>query len=261
MKILANKGKHMKKLTPLLEDEFLNPRSDPVARCLQKQFPIRWCRLLAFGLIALLSHYAARATMIEQPCYQVTSVPELGQQVQLDFNVINDNDFSVILDYALVTVYNTAGDPSDYANYPSFVTWFPIIAADSTQSFVISFTVSTPSPGDTDMDTGINSVTFATEWSPLVGTPLLAFATPQFGLVVIDNDNNLIPTANYAAGVAGLLNGIVPTSPIDVGGQSAETWARINVYDTPDGVSTLALLDISTLSLLACDWRRRTAKA
>jgi hypothetical protein len=256
----------MKKLNIMLEDELLPPRSDPVPRGRQKQFPISWGRLLAFGLMALLPHHAAWANIIEQPQFQLISVPELGETSQIQFTVINQNDTAMILDYAMYAFKNIGGDSADNTINQMWNTWHLTIAPSGQpgdqQTWVIDFSVNPQDPPGTTLDTGRNSVLFATEWSPLVGTPseVLNGAGQPVG-VITDDDNALTPTTNYVNGVAGLFNGIVPSSPIDEGGQQSSVTAEIDVYDVPDNSSTLGLLGIAAVSLLACDWRRLKEKA
>ena len=174
----------------------------------------------------------------------------------MNFTVHNNNAYPVILDYAMLSIFNIRPAPTDYANYPTVTLWSPIIPANSSQAFDYTFTVSTPPPNDLPVDFGVNPVTFSTEWSPLLGSVIGAFSNFGDLTLILDNDASLTPSANYGPGVADLLAGEVPPSPIDVGGQQATVFGQIVVYDTPELSSTWALLAAGVLSLLAVGrWR------
>jgi hypothetical protein len=169
------------------------------------------------------------------PIYQVQGVPEEGQQVTFDYTILNSNPFPVILDYAFASIYPGLPDPTDTGNDPRLTVWYPVIAADSTSNWVLSITVSNGGPcTPTDCDYGVNPVTFSTEWSPLVGTAAVVPTPFNSYVVFIDNDLNLVPSANYGNGVNDLLGGVVPSSPIDVGGQQVTVLGALDVYDTPE---------------------------
>ena len=222
----------------------------------QTRFPVIWTGFLTLTLTALLSHQAAQAQITETPPYQSIRVPEAGQQVGMNFTVHNGNAYPVILDYAMLSIFNIGPDPTDYANYPTVTLWNPIIPANGSQAFDYTFTVSTPPPKDLPEDFGVNAVTFSTEWSPLLGSVLGGFFNNGGVTLILDNDASLVPSPTYAQGVTDLLAGQVPTSPIDVGGQQSTVFGAIIVYDTPEQSSTWALLAAGVLALLVVGrWR------
>src|ERR1039458_541806 len=178
---------------------------------------------------------ARAAGITVSPLNQIVGVPEEGQIAEMSYTISNNNPFAVILDYALVTIKNVGFDHSDYANYPDFDDWFPVIPANDTSTWVLSFHVSDGGPcTPTDCDSGLNPITFSTEWSPLVGSAIIVGAPNVGFLVFIDNDLNLDPSANYVNGVADLNLGLVPDAPIDIGGQQATVSGDLVVYDTPE---------------------------
>jgi hypothetical protein len=183
------------------------------------------------------------------PLYQAQVVPEEGQTVQFDYTISNNNAYPVILDYALFTIFPGPPDPGDNGSWPWFSQWFPVIAADSSSNWVVSIGISNGGPcTPADCDFGVDPTTFSSEWSPLVGSALVVPTPFNSYLVLIDNDLNLVPTANYGNGVNGLLNGVVPGSPIDVGGQQATVNGTLVVYDTPEP-GTMLLLGSGLLGL------------
>lgn len=187
------------------------------------------------------------------PLHQAQTVPEESQlyQVFLDYTINNNNPFPVILDYALFTVFKGPEDYEDHGDWPYFVQWDPVIAANSSSNWVVSVDIE-PGPPCTpiDCDNGVDPITFSTEWSQLIGNYAVFPLPPGFNgyIVVIDNNNNLVPSANYGNGVNDLMNGVVPSSPIDVGGQQSTVAGTLTVYDTPEP-GTMLLLGSGLLSL------------
>jgi hypothetical protein len=219
--------------------------------------------ILGFFLISVAGTRAWADGVTVAPIHQSQVVPEEGQTVQFDYTITNSNDFAVILDYAFASIFPNGPDPSDTGRNPTFFLgdWFPIIAADvngvpGTSNWVLSLGVSNGDPcTPTDCDFGINPVTFSTEWSPLVGSALVVPTLVPSWIVFIDNDSNLIPSANYFSEVTNLLNGVVPSSPIDVGGQQVEATGTLVVYDTPEP-SNLYLLGTGLLALAGATRRK-----
>ena len=210
---------------------------------------------IVLAALMLLQGTPVWAAIIEAPIFQTTSTVEDGGTVSLGFVVTNNNPFDVILDYALLTVFPGPPDLSDYANFPTVTNWSPTIVAGGTVPFNYNFQVAPPDTNE-PVDFGTNNVTFATEWSPLLGNPLVTIVGQQGGLVILDNANSLIPTADFQQGVAGLFNGVIPLNPIYVGGQQDIVTAKIYVYDVPEP-ATLALIGIG-LATLTLSQRRKS---
>lgn len=180
--------------------------------------------------------------IVTTPINQVQAAPELGQTVQLDYTITNNNAFPVILDYAFFGISWGGPDTSDYGAWPTFSQWYPVIAANSNSNWVVDVEISDGGPCvPGDCDWGVDPITFSSEWSELVGSAVVFPMPPGVNgyIVVIDNDNNLVPSANYVNGVNGLENGVVPGSPIDIGGEQSTVFGTLTVYDTPEPGSLL----------------------
>jgi hypothetical protein len=206
--------------------------------------------------MAMLSQQTALAQggMTEAATSPALSVSENGQQVEFDFNVVNNTAFTMYLDWAAVTIVAGPPDTSDTAFWPTFVVWAPSIAAGVTQPFDVVFSV-TPYDGPGENDYGVSGITFGSEWNGSVGT---LGPGGNGGAGVIADPNTLNTLLNLFANPAGPFP--APGNPLDAGGQVLPPVVNTLVVNDPDASSTFILLGLGTLSLLAYDWRRRMAR-
>ena len=320
----------MKKFNTMLEDEFLNPRSDLVPCGLQQQFPISViCHFMsAFGpgrlnyrslvAILLLTHglalWAQPKPIVLDPQNGWTDV-YWGTKGNKDPNRNNVLDTGAAGGWTFNWTVGGASDP----NYAPFTAppgggayrfWVPDEGSLQTTQKITDWEQKV---GKSVVSSG--NIQQHSPWSfqPLEDLPLTQFRIPDFA-TLLDSDPRVVyaavDLATYCAdnplgplggawsvgqtlddlglqivngqipGVQGLyfattdftLDPNSPTGWVPIGGSSA--WLDSSTFESgglPMGIiaehevipepSTLALVGLGTLSLLAYVWRRRNVKA
>ncbi len=265
----------MKKLTSMLEDELLTPRSGPVPYGRKKQFPVA----KMMPLLAATFMFAMAGATLGQGGGEPASVLYWDGS---SLNVIGPTSGYLIPAGATYAIDEVAGVALLLATLPDPTTSVPSITTPSGVTFQI------PDAGNVAsvvQNGGSVTVTYNDGSTATVPGTLLPPGSPVPPPAPAETPSGPVEPPGPPPDLAPLENALVNDAwiPDFLGFQPTDTMLpsdtdlKDNLFDgsvgwttadqsgemtltTPEP-SSLALLGIGAVSLLVCDWRRRMAKA